>query len=166
MVGTTTTGSESFGLPTPLAFINEVLRVFSGAGSASALCSALPGSRVPLCFQRLAQRQLHDARGPPRVDACARCVLRRGTGGVCVCVRGEEGARSTSMKHRQLFQEAAKSPPSYVNKDDSSQGRCRGGRRGSGWRLPAWGRRLPPGPGAAERGQPGPRRAALPWGGR
>lgn len=38
-----------------------------------------------------------------------------------VCVRGgRRGGRAASMKRRQLFQEAAKSPPSYVNKDDSS----------------------------------------------
>lgn len=80
-------------------------------------------------------------------------------------VRGE-GGHALSVKRRQLFQEA-KSPPSYVNKDDSSERRCRGGRRGCGRRLPARGSRVPRGPGTAERSRGRSRAGAAPtWGGR
>lgn len=47
------------------------------------------------------------------------------------------GGNAASPKRRRLFQEDAKSPPSYVNKRDSSQRRC--GRAASGWRQPARG---------------------------
>lgn len=50
---------------------------------------------------------------------------------------GGKGGNAASPKRRQLFQEDAKSPPSYVNKRDSSQRRC--GRAASGWRQPARG---------------------------
>lgn len=50
---------------------------------------------------------------------------------------GEGGGNAASPKRRRLFQEDAKSPPSYVNKRDSSQRRC--GRAASGWRQPARG---------------------------
>lgn len=123
-------GSESFTWPKSFGFINEFLIFIfcffnflfffpRGLSGASRFVLSVAGAAGTAGFQ---QRPWMPS--PAAIRA--------------VCVR--RGGHAASVKRRQLFQEAAKSPPSYVNKDDSSERRCRGGRRGGGRRQPgpAW----------------------------